>query len=63
MPFPIPSVWLICMSMSRVRGGLVSVEVGGIAPPLALGTLDGGRVVLAGKRGRTVIVTFLRHAG
>lgn len=37
--------------------------VGAQAPRLALPSLDGGTLDLAGLRGRPVLVTFLRHAG
>jgi hypothetical protein len=40
-----------------------SPRVGDAAPPLDLPALGGGRVRLAPRPGRSIIVSFLRHAG
>lgn len=45
----------------RPPGGPPST--GATAPALDLPLLDGGRFALSALSGRTVLVTFLRHAG
>jgi peroxiredoxin len=38
-------------------------QVGDLAPPLQLSTIDGSGFRLEDERGRPVLLTFLRHAG